>query len=149
MEMVMMWKTVLVCGFALASSLAAADTPTAKAEDARTKLAIELMQITHYDRTMQAMQAQLGTMMEKQFDSFAKCDAALPVIREFSGAIGEKVAAVFGSEEMKVDVASVYAEVFSEDELKEIIGFYQSPLGRKLLDRMPDLMQKSMQITQD
>jgi hypothetical protein len=148
-ETVMMWKIVLAAGFALVSSLAFADAPKTKPEDAKTKLAIELMQITHYDKTMQAMQGQVRTMMEKQFDSFAKCDAALPVIRQFSGAIGEKVSVVFGSEELKVDIASVYAEVFSEDELKEIIEFYQSPLGRKLLDRMPDLMQKSMQISQD
>jgi hypothetical protein len=145
----MLWKVVLASGFAVVSSLAVADAPKTKSEDAKTKLAIELMQISHYDRIMQAMQDQIRSTMEKQYDDYAKCDAALPIVREFSGMVGDKIATSFGSEEMKVDVASAYAEVFSEDELRGIIEFYQSPLGAKLLEHMPELSQKSVQISQD
>jgi hypothetical protein len=146
----MMFRTLMI-GFALAPvcALATAATPPANKVDAKTSLALELMDVTHYDQNMQAMQAQVGAMMEKQFDSFATCDKALPVIREFSMAVGEKVSVVLGSREMKVDVASTYAEVFSEEELREILEFYRTPLGKKFLDRMPELMQKSMQMSQD
>jgi hypothetical protein len=130
-------------------ALTMAAAPAEKPVDAKTKLAVELMEVTHYDRNMLAMRAQVETMMEKQFDSFATCAAALPVIREFSTEIGEKLSVTLGSDEMKIDVASIYAEVFSEDELHEILEFYGTPLGRKMLDRMPELMQKSMQISQD
>ncbi|MEO7325615.1 MAG: DUF2059 domain-containing protein [Dokdonella sp.] len=145
----MIRKIVLGSALAFFSSFAAAAAPAMKPEDAKTKLAIELMQIVHYDRTMQAMQSQIRLTMEKQYDDYAKCDVALPIVREFSSKVGDKIAIGFGSEEMKIDVASAYAEVFGEDELREIIAFYQSPLGKKLLDRMPELAQKSVQISQD
>jgi|GEM_PF-524441 len=116
--------------------------------DGKTKLAIELMEISHYDQNMKAMQGQIAAMMEQQFASSAKCDAAQPTIREFSKAMTDKTSAVLFSDDLKVDIASVYAEVFSEDELRDVIAFYKSPLGKKLLDRMPELMQKSMQISQ-
>jgi len=138
--------TVLV--LSLAWSYAGAKTP-APAGDAKTQLAVELIQVTHFDRNMQAMQQQVRTMLEKQFESEATCAAAQPTMHEFSSAVADKLSGTLSKEDLKIDVAAVYAEVFSEEELREIIAFYQSPLGEKLLDRMPELMQKSMQITQD
>ena len=117
--------------------------------DAKTDLAMQLMAVTNLDRTMQQMAVQVQAMMEKQFESYGSCPASSAVVHEMSAKIGEKVTGVLKSDAMKVDIASVYAEVFSEDELRETIAFYKSPLGRKLLERMPDLMQKSMQISQD
>jgi uncharacterized protein len=31
----------------------------------------------------------------------------------------------------------VYAEVFTERELRDLIAFYETPLGQKFLDKMP------------
>ncbi|MNT21075.1 hypothetical protein D3C72_1563990 [compost metagenome] len=42
----------------------------------------------------------------------------------------------------------IYTSNFSESELKELIAFYESPLGRKVLDKMPALTQQSAQLTQ-
>jgi hypothetical protein len=98
---------------------------------------------------MQQMVGQMQAMMEKQYESYGTCPASSAVVHEMSAKIGEKVTGVLTSDAMKVDIASVYAEVFSEDELRATIAFYTSPLGHKLLERMPELMQKSMQISQD
>jgi hypothetical protein len=139
---------VLVACFLALSNVFCAATES-KAQDTKTQLAIELMQASHFDRNLQLMKQQIPAMMEKQFDGLAACDAAQPAMKEFSGAVAGKVSGVLDSEDLKIDIAAVYAETFSEDELREVIAFYQSPLGRKLLDRMPELMQKSMQISQD
>jgi uncharacterized protein len=42
------------------------------------------------------------------------------------------------------DLAKIYAETFSEPEMKEIIAFYQSPAGKKMLDQQPRLVDASM-----
>jgi hypothetical protein len=138
---------VVTCAFVVSHALGAVAEP--KAEDTKTRLAIELMQAAHFDRNMQLMKEQIPAMMEKQFDSLAGCDAVQPVMKEFSGAVADKVSEILDSEDLKIDIAAVYAETFSEDELRGVIAFYESPLGKKLLDRMPELMQKSMQISQD
>ncbi len=46
------------------------------------------------------------------------------------------------------DFIAVYAEVFSEDELRGLIKFYRTPLGQKLVNKMPLVQQKLMPIVQ-
>jgi hypothetical protein len=42
----------------------------------------------------------------------------------------------------------VYADVFSEEEITGIVAFYKTPIGHAMLDKMPLLMSKSMEISQ-
>jgi hypothetical protein len=39
-------------------------------------------------------------------------------------------------------------EVFTEEEMRELIKFYQSPLGQKVLEKTPELLQLSMEKTE-
>jgi len=49
---------------------------------------------------------------------------------------------------VKDSLSSIYAEAFSEAELKQLAAFYQTPLGKKLVREQPFLLQKSMQFGQ-
>lgn len=49
---------------------------------------------------------------------------------------------------VKDNLSSIYAEAFSEAELKQLAAFYQTPLGKKLVREQPFLLQKSMQFGQ-
>jgi len=51
-------------------------------------------------------------------------------------------------ENVKPDYINLYSETFSAEELKELIAFYQSPAGKAYLAKQPELMQKSMQLSQ-
>jgi len=42
----------------------------------------------------------------------------------------------------------IYSSRFSEEELKELIAFYKTPLGKKLLQNMPAITQEAMQAGQ-
>lgn len=48
--------------------------------------------------------------------------------------------------EMGPRLARVYAEVFSEPELKQMIAFYQSPVGRRLAAALPELTRRGSEI---
>ena len=41
-------------------------------------------------------------------------------------------------------MAQIYANEFTEQELKDLVTFYKSPLGKKLLDAEPRAIQFSM-----
>jgi len=47
------------------------------------------------------------------------------------------------------EVARQYAAHFSEQELKDILAFYQSPVGKKMLSEQPKVVNGSMQFAQD
>jgi len=48
----------------------------------------------------------------------------------------------------KASYVKIYAETFSESEIDGILAFYKSPAGEAMLDKMPLLMQKSMEVSQ-
>jgi hypothetical protein len=52
------------------------------------------------------------------------------------------------SAEVMNDVAKLYAMRFTEQELKDALAFYKSPLGRKLLAEEPNLLDQSMKNAQ-
>jgi hypothetical protein len=51
-------------------------------------------------------------------------------------------------ENAKEEYVALYAQEFNEEELRGLLDFHKSPLGHKLLEKMPDLMRKSIQTGQ-
>jgi uncharacterized protein len=51
--------------------------------------------------------------------------------------------------ELSDEVARLYATNFSEQELKDILAFYKSPAGQKLLAQQPKVIDTSMKFAQD
>jgi hypothetical protein len=51
--------------------------------------------------------------------------------------------------EVTDNVAHEYATHFTEQELKDILAFYQSDAGKKLLQEQPKVVNRSMQFAQD
>ncbi len=45
--------------------------------------------------------------------------------------------------------ATIYANTFTVDELRQIEAFYRQPVGQKLLEKSPAITQQSLQISQD
>jgi uncharacterized protein len=51
--------------------------------------------------------------------------------------------------ELVYEVAVIYAQHFTEQELKELVAFYKSPLGQKMLKEEPAALDQSMKRAQD
>jgi uncharacterized protein len=51
--------------------------------------------------------------------------------------------------EMIDAAATLYATSFTADEIRQIDAFYQQPVGRKLLERSPQITQQATQIGED
>lgn len=51
--------------------------------------------------------------------------------------------------ELITHVARLYVQHFTEAELKQIVAFYQSPVGKKLLAQRPQIVNSSMNYAQD
>ena len=66
-------------------------------------------------------------------------DVALALRKEYEARTGEVVD----------EVARVYAAHFTEQELKDIIAFYKTPTGRKLLAEEPRVLEGGMKAAQD
>jgi hypothetical protein len=51
--------------------------------------------------------------------------------------------------ELTNEIAKLYATNFTEQELKDILAFYRSPAGKKMLTEQPNVIDASMRFAQD
>jgi hypothetical protein len=52
-------------------------------------------------------------------------------------------------DELVGKIANVYAQKFSEQELREIAAFYQSPTGKKMTAELPSVLSESYKLMQE
>jgi hypothetical protein len=50
---------------------------------------------------------------------------------------------------LKTEAAKTYASHFSEQELKEIAAFYKTPLGKKMIEEEPKIVDETLRMAQD
>lgn len=101
------------------------------------------------------MQAMLNASYAQLDQVFAQMSQANQV-KEKDKAIYEKHRKKFLKEikntlswdNIKEPIINAYSKVYSKQEVEELITFYQSPLGQKMLKKMPELMQVTMQVVQ-
>jgi len=51
--------------------------------------------------------------------------------------------------QLKTEIAKLYAQRFTEQELKDTLAFYKSPLGKKLVSQEPEFVDRTMSTAQD
>ena len=51
-------------------------------------------------------------------------------------------------EKFKPAIVQIYAEVYTDEELDGILAFYRSPAGHAMIEKMPQLMSRTMAVAQ-
>lgn len=49
-------------------------------------------------------------------------------------------------EDLQNLIVPIYEKYYTEEELTQLIAFYESPLGRKVVQSLPPIMQESMKV---
>lgn len=121
-------------------SLAPADPASHKAA------AMQLVAKVNSKETMLTSFSSLIEPMTKQMASQGVPEAA---IKEVKAAMTDWFTKEINFDVIAPKMAELYMQEFSEDELKQIVVFYDTPLGQKLLAKLPVLMQKGAAIGQE
>ncbi len=90
---------------------------------------------------------------DKIFDDLKK-DNTLPQddkleVEKFLRKTTEIVEKYMRWESVKQSYINIYSDVYSNEELKALIEFYRTPLGKKVLDNMQELTQKTMILVEE
>ena len=72
-----------------------------------------------------------------------------PTLAPYQDVILSWAAKTMTWDNMKARMIDLYVEAFTEKELRELSAFYSTPLGTKMLNVAPGLMQQSSQISAD
>ncbi len=116
-------------------------SPTAFAADAvNIALAKQMLQVTHGDAVFTPLIP--GVVEQARLFYLQQNPALGKDLTEVATKIRTELQPRFA--ELTDDLAKIYADAFSEQEMKEIIAFYQTPAGKKMLDQQPKLVDASM-----
>ena len=77
-------------------------------------------------------------VMHTMFDSVKALGTAIPenLFEEFTSEVN--------FDELTELIIPIYDKHFSHDDIKELIAFYQTPIGKKLIEKQPDIIKESM-----
>jgi len=120
-------------------------------ETPRRALAEELMNLINMRENMEKVYAMLKQMIPAQMERTAQATGQPGVPANASPRM-EKMMALITQElswdKLKDDYITIYADTFTDEELKGIIAFYKSPVGQAFIQKQPELMKRSMEVTQ-
>jgi len=132
----------IVCAFALVTIVRAEDTP-------QRALAEQLLGDMKMHKTIEKSFAMVKQMIPAQMRQMGLSDdASLNKAKDKMQKTMDLVMKEMSWNKLKDDYISIYAETFTEEELKGALEFYKSPIGQKFIRKQPELMRRSMQISQ-
>lgn len=83
----------------------------------------------------------LQTTLDNQIQSH-------PELTQYKNTMMNFLNKYMGWDAIKNDFAALYGEMFTAGELEQLIAFYKTPLGQKLLQAMPELFSRGQQLGQ-
>ena len=135
----------------MAVELALIVFPVKAQDQSRRALAEELMNVmdarSQFDKII-ALMKQLIPMQEAKIQQITGQSQSSHNVPEMQEKMFNLVSQSLNWDTLKDDFISIYAQTFTEDEMKGIIAFYKSPSGQALLQKQPQLMQKSLELSQ-
>jgi len=145
-----MRKLLLASALGLSLALPAFAAPPSDASLDR------LFTVTQTQKLTAAMLDQVDAMLKPAFHqaianedlSPAQREAAQSHADEFTRRMRPILAEELGWERLKALYSDIYREAFSQEEVDGLIAFYQSPIGRVVIEKMPIVMQRTMAETQ-
>lgn len=135
---------VFTMACALAAPAIASAEPSAKA----LALTRRMVAAMHIEETMTPM---MRAMMRQQMDIMIAQQKGLTDQQKtiLGSAIGETMDEVLAGgfmSDLMERLVPAYAEVYSEDELEAVVQFYESPIGQRVLRKMPQLTPAAMKV---
>ncbi len=139
--------------YLLASVLMLAATLPCLADDASKAQKIEeMLTLTKADKLIDQVFDQINNAVKAQLNSLPlspdmdpqRRQMAMDVQKQLMDLLRRKLA----WDKMKPLYVRIYSESFSEEEVSAIIAFYTTPAGKSMLEKLPLVMSKSMEMVQ-
>ena len=100
------------------------------------------------DKLAVPVYAQVQQMFAQRFAESNAPQSEKAVLETYQAQANAALKQAVGWDKLKPDMVALYTRSFSEQEMKDLIRFYESPLGQKVLQQMPSLTAQSAQLTQ-
>ncbi|MEX6502190.1 DUF2059 domain-containing protein [Pseudomonas zhanjiangensis] len=107
------------------------------------------LRLARADKLLVPVYAQVQQMFAQRFAESGAPDSQRALLERYQAKANAALDRAVGWEQIKPAMIELYTDRFDEQEMRELLAFYQSALGRKVLEQMPLLTAQSSQMAQD
>lgn len=123
--------------------------PLAQADDASHRAAAErFLKLAKAEGMTAPVYQQVAQLIHANFSQAGGSLQYEPILRRYQQQAREEVDRVLSWEAIRDELIDLYVPVFTEEELSRLSEFYESEVGRKLMDHLPELTRASMKVSQ-
>lgn len=110
----------------------------------------ELLKITKSEQFLGQMSPQINNMMHSSIEKLTRGKKLTTkqelALVNYSQELGKIMQEELTWAKLEPEMIKIYAEEFTQEEVDGMIQFYKTPVGQSTIDKMPIVMQKSMQV---
>ena len=132
----------------LSLAVLAMSTATVADEVSHREAAHRVLEASQAEKSLDQVLEIFDGMLAQQMASLDLPAEGQEAAREMQAEMTSWMTDLLRWEEMSAFLETMYVEVFSEEELNQLADFYDSEIGQKLLERQPEILQKTMEWTQ-
>lgn len=135
-----------VFGWLLFSALLV--TPLVQANEASHRASAErFLKLANADEMTAPVCQQVSRMLTTQFSQMGGSMQYESILRQYQQRARVVLDETLAWDVIRDELIDLYLPLFSEDEFEQLADFYQSDVGRKLMEHLPDLTRDSMAIS--
>ncbi|MBB1354424.1 MULTISPECIES: DUF2059 domain-containing protein [Pseudoalteromonas] len=108
----------------------------------------ELISVMNLDSMVDSMYGQVEGMMKGMSDQMGVKPSEQAIFDKYYGDMTTVLKTEMSWAKMQPMMVNVYDKHFSEQEIADMLAFYKTDTGQKILEKMPVVMQESMQMSQ-
>ncbi len=106
------------------------------------------LKLAHADKLTAPIYAQVDQLFDQRFVQAQAPESKKALLETYQAKAKASLDKAVAWDKLKPDMVKLYTTSFSEQELKDLIAFYQSPLGKKVQETMPRVTAQSAQMAQ-
>lgn len=122
------------------------------ADDAKPELRAEIermFELTDMTSMIDQMYSQMGSMFQQMVQQENIPAEQMAESQKYFTKLEALLKEELSWGKMKEPLIDVYVRVFTLEEIKAMNEFYETPVGKKMLAKMPQVMEESIQVSQD
>jgi uncharacterized protein len=141
---------VLICCLMLVASFSICTANTVKAEDkSKEEYAKEIIALTDVGKILDQVMAQIKQMQGQMMAQAGIPESEKEKAMELQNKLQALITGAFDMKKIEPQFIDIFTSVYTIEELKAISDFYKTPEGKSMLQKQPQVVQKSMQVAQN
>jgi hypothetical protein len=117
-------------------------------EDPHRAAVEELLVLIKQDQLIEQMYPQMKQLAMQQLRQADIPAEQSPLIEKYLDQLFVAMQEEMSWDKMKDELVQLYMSVYTEQEIRDLITFYRSSTGQKMIEKIPLLMEQSIVITQ-